>query len=138
MRTYRACRRARTWKELTSALVTAENRSKMEAAFAAAIRRCGGVRGFVQEWWQQYEAAKDQAPGSLRTIRMLSAVIRLMEVAELSRPKADVSLLSDDDLDREIQEHVIRFVDDHPEIAIWAARRLGWELVPPGTLHQVE
>lgn len=133
MRTYRAGKRSRSLRQVTSALAQAETHAKAETLLAQGYRHFGGVHGFAREWFAQYDAARSQAPGSRLVLNTLIAIARLGEVAEASLPKRDVSQFSDEELEQDLQDHTLQYLLAHPEIVLCAARRLGWSVVPPSS-----
>lgn len=119
MRTYRAGRRAVSVDRLASAIATADRLAKIEAAFAAAMRRFGGIDAFARLWREQFDTTAARAPGSRQAVNLLLALARLGEVASDNRPKEDFGMVSDEDLEREIEARLVRMIAAHPELAIW-------------------
>ena len=70
------------------------------------IDLCGGAKSFAQLLKQQF----DQSPsGGVARQRYLDMIIRMLKVANDQDPRTgDLSLLSDEDLDREVKERVLK------------------------------
>jgi len=138
MRSYRAARRRKALGRVTAALARAERPSQAETLVADAFRRFGGASAFITELVGQYTAARHKNPGGRQAMNVLLALARLMELAEASRPKRDLGLLSDEDLQRQQEEAVLRMIAARPELALWAARKLDFLVVPSQTMFSQE
>lgn len=75
-----------------------------------AFRKFGGLNRFIEDWKRQFVSAK---PGSRIAGNMLDAMVRLAEAVEANRPpKRDLSLVSDEDLERDLEERLARLYPD--------------------------
>jgi hypothetical protein len=66
------------------------------------MERFGGVAGFAQLWWEQFDAARRNQPGSKRVLDGLMAILNLVEMCQSLRPQSDLSSSTDQELDREL------------------------------------
>jgi hypothetical protein len=100
------------------------------AATAEIVGRFGGVDGFVTAWKEALDRASADGKPHL-VVRGMSMVVHLINTCETIResgPQPDE--LDDEDLRWEMERCVTRIVQQNPELAISAARRLGWTIAP--------
>jgi len=92
----------------------------------------GGVQGLAGAIERHFVWALKR--GGFQAVRCLQSYLRLvehcddMQAATRTRPE----LLSDEDLDREHMRTLTEWVQQYPEVAIAAAREIGWTVIPPG------
>jgi hypothetical protein len=118
-------------------------RMHAEAAplLALLYEKFGGAIGFAEEFWTTYQQAP---PGSNRRVRLLLAFIRLNELdyprqeAERKARATKYNLMTDEELEQEQNALILgllpRLIAAKPELAIWAADQLGWQVIPPDEL----
>jgi len=86
----------------------------------------GGLETFAAAWVDYFRRA---AEGRGATgLRCFQAFIALLQYLEANGPKA--SDLSDEDLGHELMTATKRLIQEQPELALEAARELGWTLTP--------
>jgi hypothetical protein len=57
--------------------------------------------------------------------------IKEQRVAEAQPGYSSIQYLSDEDLERAFKKGVLEEIEQKPELAIEAARKLGWTVIPP-------
>jgi hypothetical protein len=82
MRHYRSVQRAKSIREVLSAIKGSTDLSRTEALASAAMQRFGGLNGVANQWKNQYETAK---PGSLAACNMLGVIVSLAEAVDAMR-----------------------------------------------------
>ena len=92
------------------------------------LQRYGGVQGFAESWAQQARRAMEDRPGSTPALNCFSSVANLVKHTKDAR--AAVKELDDKNLEDELAATVTRFIQDRPQLAVEAAKRLGWQVVP--------
>ena len=97
--------------------------------------RFGWIDGFSRTWWEAVQAAGRNNPGSRMVLNSILAVLRLVEICDANRRGRDMSLISDEELDEEIVHGAEMLIASRPELAVAAAERLGWTVIPPGAPH---
>jgi len=113
-----------------------QQRRRLTMTAEMAIRRFGGIEKFTATL---VEAANKAEVGSREYLEILLAVVRLQVFcAEEERAKKDnedlqavVELTTNDDVGRELDALVADLIRSSPQIAIDAAARLGWTVIPP-------
>ena len=78
----------------------------------------GGVEGFCKRWFSHLEVAMQTRPGSKMVLDEFHALSKLLQMSTASIDSAGggVESLSDEDLDREIDNAVARIVQDVPSL----------------------
>lgn len=111
--------------------LTETRRAQTAEALAAMIEemigRYHGVRRFAQRWYEAAEAARESGR-TATALRSFVVLTRVMATHEELSPKAHE--LSDDELAARADQSVIRLIEQHPEVAVRACRRLGWQVTP--------
>jgi hypothetical protein len=102
MRLHRLGRRLKAIRGFSSQVLRANGPPALSRICAGMLCRFGGVDGFCREWIAHIHAAPVGSPTALSAF---SAFFRLMAVAD-AQQQVDYSALSDEELDREIQQHV--------------------------------
>ena len=86
----------------------------------------GGTEGFAEAWFQFHQRAADR--GQAAVLRSFEAISRLLKYCDENRDEpAD---LSDEDLRRAVLEETKELIVREPELAVAAAREIGWTVVP--------
>lgn len=111
---------------------------RVEGAADDIIRRFGGIERFAEAFFGQYEKTK---PGSRKRLDMLLGVLRMSQCADVlraeeARANAD-SIVDESDIQRGMHEAVKNLVQAEPALAIEAASRLGWTIIPPDADQEV-
>ena len=116
-------------------LKNAKTNRQVELVCTAMVHEFGGVPGFATHFALYFQRAKrDRGLGALRCFE---ALLRLMEHADAVRAEArtDLGLLSDEDLEREQLRSTQHSIRENPQLAIDAAKQLGWTITPPRTVR---
>ena len=78
-----------------------------------AIDQFGGVVQFVETWFEQWQAARRDKPGSKKACDGFYAVMRLMQAQDSTQKTAtDFDLLSTEDLEREAERLLAKIKAD--------------------------
>ena len=113
----------------------AKSYRNVELLCAGMIARFGGLEELHRTWVRQIEAAQARRPGSKIACDFFLAIFKLLEYLDAQNPsrgeQGEYDLLSDEDLERRIDSYVEEFINEQPELAVAAAARLGWTVVPP-------
>ncbi len=112
-------------------LKNAKNHKQVVLLCNAVIKRFGGMGAFASAWLKQAETACGEKPGSKKACDFFQAGLRLMEYCEAQRP--NMGQMSDEELRTRAMYEIQRFIEQQPEVAIAAANRLGWTVIPPAT-----
>jgi hypothetical protein len=99
MRVYRLARRLKIIRGFSSQVLRASGPGAVSRLCAGMSRRFGGVDRFCDAWKAHIDAAPMGSPAALRAI---SAILRMLIVADAERQTEDFSGLTDEKLDREI------------------------------------
>jgi hypothetical protein len=104
------------------------------------IAHFGGMNGLAQAWIRQYEAARAQNPGSKQVQDFFLANFKLMEYCDANQEDEvhdpSVADLSADDLAVGVMQVARVLIQQEPQLAIDAARQLGWDIFPPAAGDQ--
>ena len=65
--------------------------------------RFGGADAFCAAWKEAIDTASRERPGTRLVLDSFLAILRLLEVCDATRRERDVSTLSDEELERELQ-----------------------------------
>lgn len=108
----------------------AHNAASVAALTAEMVRLYGGIDEFALAWKQAIDDAAVRGKSYL-VVRGFDAVVRLAEAnSELQKQDRRLELIDDRDLQRQLDAVATRVIAGNPELAISAARRLGWHLEP--------
>jgi len=97
---------------------------------AQMIQRFRALDGFVETWKAALDAAAEQGKDHL-VCRSLSAIMHL--VVACSSVQASVTqpdMVEDEDLRRQLEQAATQVVVQNPQLAIRAARQVGWTITP--------
>ena len=100
MRTYSQARRSRTLRQFTAQLRRENSLQRALALVAGMTLRFGGVDGLCRAWSRHLDAAE---PGSRTALNTFLAIVRMAELMEAIRQPDDVSKLTDEEIDGELQ-----------------------------------
>jgi len=96
----------------------------------AMIKYHGGLQQLVRCWVEQLEHCRKKNPGGFAAMGFFSAIARLSEYCEAQKPKP--SEMTDEELHEAAMGQTVRLIQSNPQLAVVAAQRLGWKVVPPG------
>ncbi|MBX3412967.1 MAG: hypothetical protein KF708_09795 [Pirellulales bacterium] len=77
----------------------------------AMISRFGGVNRLSAEWFAALEAAREREPGGRLMLISMLAIVRLMEAASRVAPQPNLAVLSDEELEREVDRCLDRVLE---------------------------
>lgn len=106
------------------------------AVFKAMLARFGGVGGLVNEWTTAIRTAQAKDPGDRFVLDSFMTIARLHERAaaakaeERGRRADELEAMSNDRLAAVVQKNVLAVIRENPQVAIEAARQLGWHVEP--------
>jgi hypothetical protein len=114
--------------------------NEVEMVIKIMLREFGGMMGFKHAFAKHYAWAYQN--GRYPLIRCLQACLRVtshyeemqikeQRVAEAQPGYSSIQYLSDEDLERAFKKGVLEEIEQKPELAIEAARKLGWTVIPP-------
>ena len=106
--------------------VACRGRNPGSGATEYPLYHCGGLQGFIGAWSDYYQYAVKQR--GLGAYRCLESVIRLMQYCEENR--RDTSEMTDEELTCSIREDIRGLIQQCPELAVTAARKIGWRVEP--------
>lgn len=112
-------------KALTRLKNEHDNR-RLQLACSAMFEQFGGLRGFVAAFHAYFEDAKTKA--GLGVYRCMQSVIRLTQYCEENRRQPDE--MTDEELELNFSKSIEQYILANPEVAIAAAKRLGWQIIP--------
>ena len=104
----------------------------VESLCAQMVARFDGIDQFNERWFQQIEATK---PGTKKKLDSFLAIHNLIVQCSSHQTdggeRGEYELLTDEDLERRMDSYVEEFINEQPELAIAAAARIGWTIIPP-------
>ena len=124
----RAHRNHRRMAKCLTELKNERSNDRLELILGVMITKFGGMQGFITAWDKYCSLAMEQS--GFAAFRCFSTVIRLAQYCEEHR--SDPSEMTDEELERAMMEHTEHLIQQHPELAVAAARRLGWQVEPVG------
>jgi hypothetical protein len=128
---------AHRYAQRVNRLAAEEKYNAIMAVTTEMIARFQGLDGFVQCWKAAVDAAAKKGKDHL-VCRSLLAVANLATTCSVLQATANPSgQVDDEDLRRQFEEIAVRVIAQHPELALRAALKLGWEL-RPGKAHTKE
>jgi hypothetical protein len=137
----RRAQRRRAWRDqrvaaFVTQLKNARSDNHVRLLCNLMLYRFGGLQGFVNAWLQQLGRVQRDQPGSKKSLDFFQAVVRMIEFSDSTRP--NVTGLTDEDLQRELEAETRRLIDAHPELAVQAAGQIGWTIIPPDAVDHGE
>ncbi len=111
MREYRRRRRDKAIGQFASRVRREPSLRGVVALCNAMFARFGGVDGFATAWAAQIDAACAIRPGQKTVMDAFAAILHLLKIVEANGGARDYSLLSDEDLDRELMGLLARLLD---------------------------
>ena len=94
---------------------------------SALIEHLGGTEKFVQLWIASIDTATPN-----RRLRSFEALGKLLAWCE-SRTKEEFRTLSQDELESSMDFEIERAIQRDPRLAVGAAIKLGWQVIPPSS-----
>jgi hypothetical protein len=92
------------------------------------ISRFHGLDSFVRAWAAEINAGLQQAPGSGAMVRSMSALMRLVEMADrTAQEDQTLAALLRERFDTELR----RIIEESPQTVLDIASTLGWRVSPP-------
>lgn len=91
------------------------------------VKKFGGPNELVAKW---FEIQQQATPN--RRLRSVEALLKLMAYhdASASERNADVERMDETEIEQEMEREVEKLIKHNPQIAVDAARGLGWTVVP--------
>jgi hypothetical protein len=102
---------------------------KLLAATREIFERFRGLEGFGKAWQAAYREAEREGKTYL-CVRMLEATMYLTATAS-ELQQENTRTMSDEDLQASVLRNTAVLIRRFPQIAVEAARELGWQVVPP-------
>ena len=96
----------------------------------SAIQGCGGIDKFLKSWLGAIESLVARRKYSPRSVRFFECLMEL-QTEQDARRRAALENASDSELAAMIDERLDGWIRSDPALAVDAARRLGWKVVPP-------
>ena len=115
-------------------LSKAESQRDAYRLVGAMVEKYGGVGGLAKALSDHVDTACERKPGGRESGNALRAVLRLSEHCQPE--PLDTDLMDEADLQREFDQHVGELIEHSPELAIAAAHRLGWQVIPPAGMAE--
>lgn len=131
MRNYRRARRNKDLHHFAGRVRRARSSARVCVLADQMMRRFGGPCGFAKVWKQALDEATVQRAGGQVVFSHLKAIVQLVEAASTLNRQPDVADLSDEQLAEEFSRGTAELIEDEPELAVAAAQRLGWTVIPP-------
>jgi hypothetical protein len=132
MRQYRRHRRVKALHRFASRVKSEPSPSRVAALCDGMIVRFGGLEALCAEWAEVANAVVRENRGSRAALNVFQAMFRLVEVSNAQPPEPDVVAMSNDQLERHLLECAEAVIRRHPGVALAAAERIGWTVIPPG------
>ena len=127
----RAAKRAETEQRSVAKYLTQlrneDSNERLERLVSVMFQRFGGMQGFLKAWDSYHQLAV--AKGGYAAFRCFESIFRLVQYCEESRP--DPGQMSEEEVQRSMIEELKRLIRQHPELAVAAAREIGWTIRPP-------
>lgn len=100
------------------------------------LSRLGGVEEVAKLWVKMIRRAEHDRPGCPFLLASYMSLLRLIEFSEALTTKEAAegrspAEMTDTELAEVIHRRVLEILRGRPELALWAAAELGWEVVPP-------
>jgi hypothetical protein len=110
MRDYRQARRSKTVAKFAAQVLRADSLGRVSALIAGTAAHLGGFDALCREWASHIRGAS--GAGALRAFASIGHIIGLMEA---SQPPGDVSRLSDEEIQAELEGAARRLIE-RPEV----------------------
>ena len=122
---------AHRYAQRVNRLAAAEKTVQLLTVTAQMIERFGGLDELVRTWKRAIDAAEEKGKDHL-VCRSMTAIMHLVVACtSLQVSVTQPDMVDDEDLRREFEAVTARVIVSHPELAIRAARQLGWTIIPP-------
>lgn len=120
--------RQHDFKARLTEIVNAEM-EQVRGLAVAMLNEFGGVEGTASLLARVYDNARK---GSFTRYRCLAATMKMVEAATPPPPTEDeLGAMSDEDLQARLDAQIQGMIEEQPELAVLAAVRLGWTVIPP-------
>lgn len=109
-------------------------REAVEQLTIELLHEFDGVAGVVGRWLNAHDRSK---PGSYTRLRSLLGAMRIFETVaehqqtEQEQRRGELRTMTDEDLEAGLEFHLQGLIEEEPELAVRAAVRLGWTVIPP-------
>jgi hypothetical protein len=110
----RQAERTGTIKEFLVAQRRAKSENQRDLVFGLFIQRLGGTEGFVHELVKLFEDAKENGDPNL-ALRIVLTLVEAKAAFDVAKGPVDYDLLSDEDLERTVQEQIRAVLDEDDE-----------------------
>jgi hypothetical protein len=131
----RVKRRDRVISEFQTAVTQATSFPRVEFLVSAMLHRFGGPARFAALWHQHLTNWIKERPASKSVLMGLRAIAQLAQFVNdrQLQQSADEEepLVGEADLARTLREAIEDLIQTQPELAIAAAERAGWTVIPP-------
>src|SRR5262245_19756270 len=131
-RQYRRRNRSSAMHKYAEALAKVDDLRKVKALAVAMIRRFNGVENIADAWKREFDYVTQTAPGSRRAWNYIASLLNYMRFAEDNPPKPNLAALTDEELDELKVEALLDLIRERPQVAVTAAKALGWIVIQPG------
>ena len=116
-------------QKFASAYVATRDQNRRQLIFKIAIQEAGGFTQFLKTWHDTVSAMIASGSGSPRLLRLFELIFELLREDD-ERNRQALKDLPDDDLEALVKNQVTDVIRQNPQLAIDAAKALGWKLTP--------
>jgi hypothetical protein len=131
MRVFHARRRGKAIRKFARDLRREQSWGRAAGLVNAMLARFGGIDRFAATWVGMIRQAQGDKAAAKAVLESLQAIMRLFELCHRENPEPDVSEMTDEQLRESMLRAAEQACINHPELAIAAAQRLGWKVIPP-------
>jgi hypothetical protein len=121
--------RKRDLSGFLTALSHAESIERVAGIVDTMTRHFGGASRLASVWKQSCDMCTGDTRMQGFAVRTYVALMRMSVLIE-KRQSDELENLTTEDLERQATGHLLTLIENHPELAIDAARKLGWTLRP--------
>ena len=97
---------------------------------AVMVESFGGLHEFVAAWIGHIDQAMEKSPGSKKVLDFFQAITQMSDAAHKYHKPPDPAEMTTENLTFALRQQLRDLVRDEPELAVAAARELGWEVRP--------
>jgi len=108
--------------------------ARLEFLIGAMLHQFGGMENYVAAYADYHRHAMQQ--GEFAAYRCLQSLFRLLELREAKEP--DPYDMTDEELEHYLAEQTKAAIRLQPELAVAAAKELGWSVIPGDTVADGE
>ena len=116
-------------QKFASAYVATRDQKRRQLICDMAIQAAGGFGAFLRIWHDTISSMIDSGSGSPRLLRLFELVFELMREQD-ERNRDALKDLPDEDLQALVKSQVTDVIRQDPQLAVDAAKSLGWSLTP--------